>query len=422
MITEVVCRETGNTCSRFTTKCGMEVHLIPSSFVTTYAALGVRYGAFDTSLTDDVGYMEILPGSAHFLEHKMFDMPDGGDAFSMFAACGATANAYTSHEYTAYYFSCTENEVRALETLLDFVFHPHICQSGVDKEIGIIEQEIASYRDDSAYRAYITALSMMYGTHPIHIDIAGSKQDIQKISADDLNRIYRHFYRPDNMVLTIVGNIPRGTVERLINQICGAEPSGASSDRMVPCYDATECAHAETLQMDVATARAVMAYKNRHIDVGNEEEQGYYSDIAAACLFGRLSPLYREMYDMGYISRDFEGYYEWTWGAGHIILSFDTSEPDITVNKIKDYLLHITEHLPTREQFEEMRAVAYADAICVFDTVSDIALSDLEESMCGGDYYQIPGLIKNLSYEKFCQNLISIFENNLPFIVTVENK
>ncbi len=413
---KIVCRETGDVSYRFIADCGMEVHMIESPFLTTYAALGARYGAFDLSYDNK----SIVPGTAHFLEHKMFDMADGGDAFDLFASYGISANAFTSHEYTTYLFSTTAHEKKALEILVDFICHPHITEETVKKEVGIIEQEIASYQDDPFYRAYMAALSLMYHHHPIRHDIAGTRQSIKQIHAEDLRSIYHYFYRPDNMILAIAGcKLKAEEVEEIIDRAWGKEPPRESIDRILPSYDEEESdVHQAVLYMDVSTPRVVMTFKNTMLNEGHRTAEGYCLDIVAACLFGRTSRLYRELFATGGISRDFEGYYEWSWGVGHLVLSFDASDPQAVIDHITEYLLHINEHFPAEAEFEAMKMVAYADVITAFDQVSDIALSDLEESMCGGDHYLLPEMIKSITYDDFCSSIKSIFKEK-PYIVYI---
>ena len=180
-------------------------------FSTTEALFGTKYGSINTRFKTgkDKDYTVVPEGIAHFLEHKLFENEEC-DVFDLYAKTGASANAFTSFDKTCYLFSCSDNYKASLEILLSFVQSPYFTKESVDKEQGIIGQEIRMYEDNPSWRVFFNLLSILYHSHPVKIDIAGTIDSIAKIDADLLYKCYNTFYNLHNMVLAIAGNVKIG--------------------------------------------------------------------------------------------------------------------------------------------------------------------------------------------------------------------
>ena len=193
---------------------GLTVLVCPKKMSTSYALFATKYGSLErTFRKGDEPFVTVPDGIAHFLEHKLFEEEDGSDVFSKFAALGANANAYTSNELTAYLFSTTKNVIESLRVLLDFVTHPYFTKENVQKEQGIIGQEIGMYDDNPGSRIYYALLEGLYKKHNVRINIAGTVETIAEITPELLYQCYNTFYHPSNMVLSICGNV---TVEEVM--------------------------------------------------------------------------------------------------------------------------------------------------------------------------------------------------------------
>src|SRR5690625_3147865 len=181
---------------------GLDVYVLPKKdFHKTYATFTTQYRSIDNNIVNIKSKKGKFPdGIAHILEHKMFEEEDG-DVFQRFSQFGAAANAFTSFDRTAYLFSCTDYVSENLTTLLDFVQNPFFTAENVEKEKGIIEQEIQMYQDNSEWRAFFGFLQALYQHHPVKIDIAGTVQSIYKITHDMLYTAYETFYHPSNMLV-----------------------------------------------------------------------------------------------------------------------------------------------------------------------------------------------------------------------------
>src|SRR3954466_11613071 len=197
---------------------GLEVFILPKKgFNKTYATFTTKYGSIDNHFMplEKSEFLKVPDGIAHFLEHKLFEKEDG-DVFQQFSKQGASANAFTSFTRTAYLFSSTSNVEQNLETLMDFVQEPYFSEKTVEKEKGIIGQEITMYDDNPDWRLYFGLIQNLYRNHPVKIDIAGTIESISHITKDWLYECYNTFYHPSNMLLFITGPVDP---ESFMNQV-----------------------------------------------------------------------------------------------------------------------------------------------------------------------------------------------------------
>ena len=188
---------------------GLEVYILPKKgFNKTFATFTTKYGSIDNHFVplESEEYIKVPDGIAHFLEHKLFEKEDG-DVFQQFSKQGASANAFTSFTRTAYLFSSTSNVELNLDTLMDFVQEPYFSEKTVEKEKGIIGQEITMYDDNPDWRLYYGVIQNLYENHPVRIDIAGTVESISHINKDLLYECYGTFYHPSNMLLFVVGPV-----------------------------------------------------------------------------------------------------------------------------------------------------------------------------------------------------------------------
>ena len=193
-----------------THKSGLKVCVMPKNdYVKTYAVIGTDFGSVNSRFISQGENEEtkVPDGIAHFLEHKLFEQPDETNVFESFARYGANANAYTSFDLTAYLFETSENVMENLEILLDYVQKPYFTDENVEKEQGIIGQEIKMYDDEPSWRLMMNFLSAMYHNHPVRIDISGTVETISEITKDTLYKCYNTFYDMSNMALFVVGNV-----------------------------------------------------------------------------------------------------------------------------------------------------------------------------------------------------------------------
>lgn len=280
-------------------------------FARSYAFLGVDYGSIDTSFTRGAIPCRTPDGVAHYLEHKMFDLPED-NAMNLFAAHGGYPNAFTGYAMTAYYFDCTEQFAENLRILLRMVLTPWFPAESVEKERGIIAQEIRMYEDSADSRAYEDLFGAMFAHHPIRVPIAGTVESIGEITPQVLQDCHAAFYAPANLMLCVTGDVDPALVE----EIARAESANAHAEP-VPVRDygpaeAMTCPTQRTVRhMEIAMPTFCLGFKCEPPARGLESmRREIIGDLAAEILVGESSALYTRLYDEGLINSDFSAGYE----------------------------------------------------------------------------------------------------------------
>ena len=202
-------KQTGESVFYKKHESGLNIYIMPrSGYSSSYAIFGTKYGSVDSEFVvpGEESVTKVPDGIAHYLEHKMFDQPDGNNVFDKFSKFGGEANAFTSFNMTAYLFSCTENFEENLETLMDYVQSPYFTKESVEKEQGIIGQEIRMYDDNAPWRVFFNFLGLLYQNNPVKLDIAGTVESIAEIDYELLYKCYNTFYNLSNMTLFVTGD------------------------------------------------------------------------------------------------------------------------------------------------------------------------------------------------------------------------
>lgn len=309
---------------------GLPVYVVRKpGFAEKYAYLAVNYGSMDMTLDLNGRKMTTPAGVAHYLEHKMFDLPDL-DVMQVYSGLGASPNAFTTYDMTAYYFRCTERFDRCLELLLRFVSTPYFTEESVERERGIIAQEIRMGEDSPDARVYEELLRAMYRTHPVRVPIAGDLESIQSITPELLYDCHRAFYHPGNMVLSVVGDVdPERVVEIAARMLPDTGPPPELRRDLGPREDLI-CPRSKTvLEMDVAMPTFQLGFKCPDPGVGPGSLRAQYlGDLAAEALMGESSPLYLRLYEKGLIDGSFGVGYEMFPGTAVFSCGGDSEAPE----------------------------------------------------------------------------------------------
>ncbi|WP_458413839.1 EF-P 5-aminopentanol modification-associated protein YfmH [Schinkia sp. CFF1] len=325
---------------------GLNVYLLPKEgFNKTYATFTTNYGSIDNRFVP-IGQKDELhvpDGIAHFLEHKLFEKEDG-DVFQEFSKQGASANAFTSFTRTAYLFSSTSTVKENLETLIDFVQSPYFSDQTVEKEKGIIGQEITMYDDNPDWRVYFGLIENMYKTHPVKIDIAGTIESIAKITKELLYTCYETFYHPSNMLLFVVGPIDQEEIMKQIrdNQ-SKKEFKEAKEIKRFFDEEPTEVATPkQVLKMSVQTPKCLVGFKAKNPNRSGKEllERELAINVLFDLLFGKSSQNYESLYNDGLIDDSFSFDYTEEYGFGFAMIGGDTEDPEQLANRLKDVMLN----------------------------------------------------------------------------------
>lgn len=323
---------------------GLQVYVLPKhGFSKTFAIFTTNYGSIDNEFVPlgQEAFTRVPDGIAHFLEHKLFEKEDG-DVFFKFGEKGAFTNAFTSFTRTAYLFSSTSNVEENLETLVDFVQEPYFTEETVEKEKGIIGQEIQMYDDDADFRVYFGAIENMYHHHPVKIDIAGTVESIADIDKDLLYLCYNTFYHPSNMILFIVGNVdPEQAIDQVrANQAKKTFAPAKPIKRHFPDEPKSVAVPKKTLKFPVQIAKNLVAIKE---DIGllrgkAAVQHEMTGDIMLELLFGTTSAAYLDLYDQGIIDDTFGFDYSLQDSFSFVLIGGDAKDPDLQESKIKETL------------------------------------------------------------------------------------
>ena len=308
---------------------GLQIAVVKKpGFSKKCAYLAANYGSIDTRYSLG-GEVHVSPdGVAHYLEHKMFDLP-GRDVSAEFAELGANPNAFTAYSMTAYYFTCTLHFDRCLRLLLEFVSTPYFTKESVEKERGIIGQEIRMYEDNADSKVYEDLFSAMYRKHPVRVPIAGSEESIGNITAQTLYDCYRAFYHPGNMILTVVGDVDPEEVVRIARDFFPDGP-GEMPVRDYGEAEAMVCRGRDSSRvMDVAMPTFQLGFKCPWPGKGPAcVHQQIIGDLAAEALMGESSRLYLRLYREGLIDGSFSAGYEDLPGVALLSCGGDSRNPE----------------------------------------------------------------------------------------------
>lgn len=380
-IREVTSEKLGEKYFEIEHTSGLRIFIWPKEgYNSTYAILGTPFGSINNHFTFDGNEVRVPDGIAHYLEHKLFESEDG-DAFSLYASTGANANAYTSFDKTCYLFSCTEKFERCLEILLGFVTSPYFTAETVQKEQGIIGQEIKMYDDSPDWRVMFNMLSAMYKNHPVRYDIAGTVETIAEIDAAKLYTCYNSYYNLRNMALTIVGKVSVDSVldicDRLINPCDEVNVESHFPDEP---YEVTE--HYVEQILPVSLPLFNLGFKAK-ADRRLSEKEVACTDILLFMLASSTSTMYRELMDKGLINASF-GYEQFEGpGFNSIFFSGDSRDPKKVAEIVKEYINKFKTEGISQEDFENARRAVYGESVSSLNSV-DITANMVEDFFFSG--------------------------------------
>lgn len=415
-VTETESKELCEKYFRIEHKSGLSIGVFPKKLSTFYALFGTRYGAVDNVFSKNGGNtVEVPNGIAHFLEHKMFENGDGSDTFSLFAKTGANANAFTSHAMTAYLFSCTDNFPKSLRILLDFVTKPYFTEKTVEKEKGIIGQEIGMYKDNPGTAVYYSLLRSLYHENPVRIEIAGTVESIADITDKTLYECYNTFYNLSNMYLAVCGDTtPEEVIAAADEILSDSEP--VSIRRIYPDELESVKSKRSTRHMQVSIPLFAIGAKDcvTVADGFERMKRDAAMSIVNDMLFGSSSDFFNKLYEDGTLPTDPEASYETGSGFAFEYIGGMSRDPEKVYSAFRSTADAAISKGLDRELFRIHKNIAAADYIKDFDSTDEIASNMLDLEFSGGDifgYYKAlnevdadyaESLIKEIFDEKKC--------------------
>ncbi len=342
---------------------GLSVYVIPKKdFNKSYAFFATDYGGADRRFKLGGEWIDTPAGVAHFLEHKMFEMEDG-DAMTKLSANGALPNAFTSSNITAYHFASTDKFEENLRILLEFVSTPYFTEKGVEKEQGIIGQEIRMTEDDPNFAVYYGLLKLLFKNNPLRESVAGTVESIAEITAETLYNCHKVFYNPSNMMLCVAGDQDPEKIVAIAKEILPKEP-GEVPERD---YGASESETPEKMRSEktMEVSMPLFMAGSRIKNASGKEQLGkiILADLSLAVLLGNSSPLYARLYEKGLINSSFDYGVEYSAGEAFIIFGGESREPESVCLEVLEEAAAAASGNLSAERFERMKKAAIGAAI-----------------------------------------------------------
>ena len=395
-------------------KSGFKIFVYPKeNYSSAYAVFGTKYGSIDTCfrVEGNEEFTTVPEGIAHFLEHKLFESEEL-DAFARYAKTGASANAYTSFDKTCYLFQCSGNFEASLEILLDFVSNPYFTEQTVQKEQGIIGQEIKMYQDEPGWESLFSLLRAMYHNHPVRIDIAGTVESISHITADLLYECYETFYNPANMALAVAGNV---TVEQVLS-IADKMLKPKTSRKVERKFQLEpETVVEDTIVRNLAVSMPIFAigYKEKIETPCRSLKETLESNILLDIIGGKTSPLYEEMLTEGLINTTFDIEYFEGFGYSAHIFNGESTQPEKVRERINSEIEKLKKQGVDKETFDRIKKKHYGGFIMNFNDIDSISNSLI------GSYFNGDGLFDQLNVLESIT--LSDINNRLRSAFNIEN-
>ena len=387
-------------------------------YKSSFAQFATKYGSIDTKIAQPDGTFRTIPeGTAHFLEHKLFESEDL-DAFARFAKTGANANAFTSFDMTTYLFSCADRFSENLEILLDFVQSPYFTEETVRKEQGIIGQEIRMYRDSPNWEVEFNLLRALFHHHPVRIDIAGTEQTIAEISAELLYECYRNFYNLHNMVLAVAGKATAEEVLAVADKVLKPASGKAAVREFVPEPSAPVQDYIEE-RMPVNVPLFALGYKETIPTPERSTRERILTNLLLEAVAGRSSALYRQLLDQQLINSGFST--EYLYGFGYAVCTFlgESAEPHRAAEEIRKAVAEIRKTGISPEAFERARRKMYGWYVMRFNDTDDVAYDLVETYFMGTDLFERARLCRELTLEDANARLREILDDETAALSVV---
>lgn len=366
---------------------GLKILVMPKeNYSSTYAIFATKYGSIDTMIQmSDGSFKEIPEGTAHFLEHKLFESEDL-DAFERFAKTGASANAYTSFERTGYLFSCSANFKKNLEILLDFVQNPYFTQATVEKEQGIIGQEIDMYKDAPDWEVMFNCLRTMYHNLPVRIDIAGTQESIAQITAKTLYGCYDNFYNLHNMVLAVAGNADVDEIIEVADKVLKPVEGKMAQRKVIDEPEEVIDSYIEE-KLSVATPQFMFGFKESWDAPERTTKEEISMEILLDMISGQSSELYKRLFDGKLINNSFGFEYFTGFGYSCVLFAGESNDPKKVAEEIVGEIGRFRETGFDKTAFERTKKKLYGRMIMGMNDIEGLANNMAVSYFAGEDVF-----------------------------------
>lgn len=405
---------------------GLQVIIIPKKEIQKkYIIWATKFGSIDNTFIDSTtGEKVVIPdGVAHFLEHKMFEQKNGVDSLYVLMALGLDANAYTTNDHTAYLFECTDHFYEGLDELMDYVQNPYFTDQNVEKEKGIIGQEIGMYDDDPGWQLYINAMDCLYEKNPIKVDTAGTVETISGINPEMLYKCYNTFYHPSNMVLTVVGDFePEAILAEIKKRLKDNEARGEIT-RIYPEEKLEINKKYVEKEMEVSLPLFMIGFKDNIKDKYNEVVKRHIAiEIILNMLIGKSSNLYNELYKEGYLLSQPDLEYEFGNEYSHVLIGGQSKNPQKVYEKIAEKIQEMRNNNINVQEFERIKKKIYGDYAVEYNNVADIGRMFTSDYIKGINSFEYMDKFEEIDAEYAKQVLKEIFTEDKMIMSVIKGK
>lgn len=406
---------------------GLTVMIMPKKNIQKkYMIWATNFGSIDNKFIapNDKEETNIPDGVAHFLEHKMFEQQNGTNSLDTLTALGVNANAYTTTDHTCYLFECTDNFYPAMDELMDYVQNPYFTDQNVEKEKGIIGQEIQMYDDYPSWAVYMNAMKCMYKNNPIIIDIAGSIESISKIDKEVLYKCYNTFYHPSNMVMCFAGEFePEALIEEVKKRLKPTEKHGEIK-RIYPEEPEQIVKKENTQNMEVSMPIFVIGIKdvidNKNCTSSNIVKKHIAIEILLNMLIGKSSKLYKELYEAELITGEPYLDYEFSKQYAHVSITGQSNDPKKVLEKFEAEIKQMKKNDINLAHFQRVKNMIYGNYVKEYDDVAEICRMFVGDYMKGINSFEYIEEYEQVTPEYTKQVLEEVFKEDKTVLSIVE--
>lgn len=402
---------------------GMTVIIIPKNTTKKkYVIWGVNFGSIDNHFKVDGEEIYIPDGVAHFLEHKMFEQENGKNSLDTLMALGIDANAYTTSDHTAYLFECTDHFYEGLDEFMNYVQNPYFTNENVEKEKGIIAQEIRMYDDDPGWQLYMGILDCLYKNNPIKVDIAGTVESISKITPEVLYKCYNTFYALDNMTLVICGDFEP---EKLLEEVKKRLTKNKTYEKIERIYPEKEkTINKKYVEKNMNVSMPIFAIGIKDVSKMDSEivKKHIAIEILLNVIIGKSSDLYKKMYNQGLLLEEPSIDYEFSEEYAHIVISGQSNDSEEVYKMFKEEIENYKKNGLNINHFERIKKKIYGEYVVEYNNISEIARKFLTDSMKKISSFDYIEQYKVITKEYVEQVLKEIFNNEYMALAIVKEK
>lgn len=402
---------------------GLTIMVIPKKeTLKKYVIWGTNFGSIDNHfiLKPKGEEVKIPDGVAHFLEHKLFEQENGTNSLDVLSSLGVDANAYTTNDHTAYLFEANSNFYEALDELMNYVQNPYFTDGNVEKEKGIIGQEINMYEDDPEWQVYMNAMKLMYKVNPINIDIAGSIESISKINKEILYKAYDNFYDLSNMLLVVCGDFePEKILQEVKKRITKTSKQG-EVQRIYEIEPEEIVEKAKTVNMEVSMPIYAIGFKDKPAEA--KVKKCIAVQILLYLLLGKSSEGYQTLYNNGDIIGQPSLDYEFSKQYSHVLISGGAKNPQKIVEMLKTQIEKFKKSGLNTKDFERVKKKIYGDYISEYNEVANIARMFLSDYFKGINSFDYLEQYSSVTKEYTEQILNEVFDENKMVVSIVKGK